>query len=67
MNKHELDGHVDKAKGKAKEAIGVLTGDGALKNEGKVDKAIGRFEVAVGKTERKTGDVIDKLGKALKD
>jgi uncharacterized protein YjbJ (UPF0337 family) len=33
------DKNVDKAKGRAKEATGALTGDSHLKNEGRVDQA----------------------------
>jgi uncharacterized protein YjbJ (UPF0337 family) len=32
------DKNIDKAKGRAKEAAGALTGDKRLKNEGRVDK-----------------------------
>jgi uncharacterized protein YjbJ (UPF0337 family) len=35
------DKHVDKAKGRAKEAAGALTGDKKLKNEGRADQAKG--------------------------
>ncbi|HEV2776963.1 MAG TPA: CsbD family protein, partial [Solirubrobacteraceae bacterium] len=35
------DGSTDKAKGHAKEALGDLTGDDELKDEGKVDRASG--------------------------
>ena len=38
------DGSVDKAKGRAKEAVGDLTGDRDLENEGKVDRASGSFK-----------------------
>jgi uncharacterized protein YjbJ (UPF0337 family) len=33
------DKHIDKAKGRAKEAAGVLGGNKRLKNEGRVDQA----------------------------
>jgi uncharacterized protein YjbJ (UPF0337 family) len=33
------DKHVNKAKGRIKEAAGVLTGNRRLKNEGRVDQA----------------------------
>ena len=36
-----MGGSVDKAKGRIKEAAGVLTGDRKLKNEGKIDQAAG--------------------------
>ena len=47
-------GGIDEAKGRAKEAVGDLTDDQDLKNEGKVDKA-------VGKVKDKVEDVADKI------
>src|SRR4029453_2276225 len=40
-------GTIDKAKGRAKEAAGALTGDRKLKSEGKVDQAVGKVKDAV--------------------
>ena len=42
------DGSMDKAKGHTKEAIGDLTGDEELKDEGKVDRASGTVKDKVG-------------------
>ncbi len=36
-----MSGEVDKAKGRAKEAVGVLTDDEKLKQKGKLDQAAG--------------------------
>ena len=47
-------GNADEAKGRIKEAVGDLTDDRDLKNEGKVDKASGKIKNAV-------DDVKDKL------
>ena len=47
-------GGIDEAKGRAKEAVGDLTDDQDLKNEGKVDRA-------VGKVKDKVEDVADKI------
>jgi uncharacterized protein YjbJ (UPF0337 family) len=49
------DKHIDKAKGRAKEATGALTGDKHLKNEGRVDQAKSSVKNAV-----------DKLGDTLR-
>lgn len=47
----------DKAKGRAKEAAGALSGDASLKNEGRVDKAKGSVKKAVDKaTDAVTGE-----------
>lgn len=42
------DGNLDKAKGRAKEAAGDLTGDRDLESEGKVDRATGGVKDVVG-------------------
>ncbi len=42
------DGSMDKAKGHTKEAIGDLTGDQELKDEGKVDRASGGLKDTIG-------------------
>ena len=54
------DGTTDKAKGRAKEAAGDLTGDRELKNEGKVDRATGKTKDAVGDVGEKVKDVVGK-------
>jgi len=41
--------NIDKAKGRAKEAVGALTGDKHLKNEGRVDQAKGSAKKTVNK------------------
>jgi uncharacterized protein YjbJ (UPF0337 family) len=41
--------HVDKAKGRAKQAAGALSGDGRLKNEGRVEEAKGSAKNTVDK------------------
>ena len=43
------DKHIDKAKGRAKEAAGALTGDRHLKNEGRADQAKGSAKNVVDK------------------
>jgi uncharacterized protein YjbJ (UPF0337 family) len=48
--------NIDKAKGRAKEAAGALTGDKRLKNEGRVDQAKGSAKKTVDKvTDTLTG------------
>jgi uncharacterized protein YjbJ (UPF0337 family) len=43
------DKHIDKAKGRVKEAAGALTADSHLKNKGRVDQAKGSAKKAVDK------------------
>jgi uncharacterized protein YjbJ (UPF0337 family) len=66
FNKNERNGQVDQLQGKVKQAVGTLTGDDDLKAEGQVDEAVGKVETAVGQTSRKAGDVITRVGDALK-
>ena len=53
------DGSMDKAKGHTKEAVGDLTGDQELKDEGKVDRASGTLKDTI-------GGVADKAKKLLR-
>ena len=43
------DKHIDKAKGRVKEAAGALTADSHLKNEGRIEQAKGSAKNAVDK------------------
>jgi uncharacterized protein YjbJ (UPF0337 family) len=65
-NKNERDGKVDQAKGKAKQAVGDLTGNDRLRSEGKVDEAVGKAKGAVGAAQKKVGAAIQSVGKAVK-
>jgi uncharacterized protein YjbJ (UPF0337 family) len=51
--KDSLEGKAKVAKGRVKDAVGGLTGDGRLQLEGKLDQAKGKIQDAVGKVERK--------------
>jgi len=53
------DGSMDKAKGHTKEAVGDLTGDQELKDEGKVDRASGGVKDTI-------GGIADKAKKLLR-
>ena len=44
-----MAGKIQKVKGKAKEAVGEVTGNKSLKREGKVDKTAGKTKNAAGK------------------
>ena len=65
-NKNERTGKLDQAKGKVKQAVGTATGNDRLKAEGRVNETVGKVEVAVGRTSRKAGDAITRVGKAVK-
>ncbi len=44
-----MSGKTDEVKGRIKEAAGVLTGNEKLREEGKLDQAVGKTEQAVQK------------------
>lgn len=65
-NKNQQDGAVDQAKGRVKQAVGVLTDDQNLKAEGGVDETVGKAKSAVGDAQKKVGAAIEGLAKAVK-
>ena len=52
-------GNIDEAKGRAKQAVGDLTGNDDLRREGKVDEKAGQAKDKVGDAKDKAEDVID--------
>ena len=55
-----MAGKSDQVKGRAKEAVGDLTGDKDLKAEGTADRQAGEVKEKVGKVEEKVDEAIDK-------
>jgi len=51
----------DQAKGKLKEAAGILTDDDKLKNEGEADQMAGDAKNVVQEVADKAGEVIDDI------
>jgi uncharacterized protein YjbJ (UPF0337 family) len=45
-----MGGKTDEVKGRIKEAAGVLTGDDKLREDGKIDQAVGKVKQVVQKT-----------------
>ena len=56
-----MAGKTDQMKGKAKEAVGDLTGNKDLKAEGRADRQAGGVKEKVGKVEEKVEEGIDKV------
>jgi uncharacterized protein YjbJ (UPF0337 family) len=54
----QMAGKTDKAKGRIKEAAGALSGDKALKREGKLDQIVGSVKDAVGTAVNTVRDVL---------
>jgi uncharacterized protein YjbJ (UPF0337 family) len=63
MNKDQVKGAVDQAKGTMKEAVGKTIGDTKLQAEGVVDKLTGKIESAVGGAKETLRDVVNKATK----
>lgn len=66
MNRDELDGRVEKTKGKMKQAVGDLTDDERLHDEGVADEAAGNVQEGFGRARRKVGDAIEDIGENIK-
>jgi uncharacterized protein YjbJ (UPF0337 family) len=66
MNRDELDGKVDRMKGKVKQATGDLTDNERLHDEGVADEAAGNVQEGFGRGRRKVGEAIEDLGEKLK-
>ena len=60
-----MAGKSDQLKGKAKEAVGDLTGNKDLKSEGEADRRAGEAKEKVGKVEEKVEEVVDKAKDVL--
>jgi len=67
MNDNELNGKVDKLKGKIKEGVGNATNDESLRGEGIADQASGNVEEGFGKARRKVGDALHDVAHKVKD
>jgi uncharacterized protein YjbJ (UPF0337 family) len=67
MNQDELEGKAEAAKGKVKQAVGDLTDNQDLHDEGVVDEAAGDTQATIGKAKRKVGEAIEDLGDTIKE
>lgn len=61
MNKDQVKGRVEDAKGKVKEVTGTATDNERLENEGKVDQAKGKVQSEYGDAKENVKDAIDKI------
>ena len=66
MNKDELKGKAEKAKGYVKEEAGELTGDRDLEAEGRSERAIGAAREKFGKARKKVGEAVEEHGDEIK-
>ncbi len=58
-----MSGKKDKIKGRIKEAAGALTGNDALREEGKIDQAVGEAKQVVEKVADTVSKAAEKVGK----
>jgi uncharacterized protein YjbJ (UPF0337 family) len=66
-----MNGNIDKAKGRIKQAVGSLTGDDKLKTDGRRDEVAGDIKVKVDDTielaKQKAGETIDLVRDEIDD
>jgi uncharacterized protein YjbJ (UPF0337 family) len=61
MDKKNLEGGLDRIKGKVKETAGVATGDRELEGEGKLDQAKGKIKDVAGNIREGIKEKLDDL------
>jgi uncharacterized protein YjbJ (UPF0337 family) len=66
MNSDELEGKAEQAKGKVKKAVGDLTDNERLRDEGAADEAAGDVQEGFGRSRRKVGEAIEDIGENIK-
>jgi uncharacterized protein YjbJ (UPF0337 family) len=67
MDKKNLEGELDKVKGRVKETIGGATGDRDLEGEGKVDHVKGRVKDTAGDVREGIKDKLDDLDRPKRE
>jgi uncharacterized protein YjbJ (UPF0337 family) len=58
---------IDQMKGRIKEAVGVLTDDDSLKNEGKLDQVVGEVKETAERVTEKVKETVAKAVEKVKD
>lgn len=66
MNRDEMEGKWEKAKGYAKDKAGEVTNDPDLEAEGEVQQAEGEVQDKFGRARRKAGEAIEETGERIK-
>jgi uncharacterized protein YjbJ (UPF0337 family) len=62
-----MGGKIDQMKGRIKEAVGVLTDDDSLKNEGKLDQVVGEVKETADRVAEKVKETVAKAVEKVKD
>jgi uncharacterized protein YjbJ (UPF0337 family) len=66
MNRDEMDGKTNKVKGKVKQAVGDLTDNERMHDEGVADEAAGDVQEGFGRARRKVGEAVEDIGEDIK-
>ncbi|MEI2685474.1 MAG: CsbD family protein [Cypionkella sp.] len=64
MNKDQIEGRIEAAKGKIKEATGVLIDDKKFETQGEIQKNVGKIQAGLGDLKEEIKDEIKKEIKA---
>ena len=67
MDKKNVEGELDRIKGRVKETVGVATGDRDLEGEGKLDQVKGKVKDAAGNVREGIKNALDDLDRPKKD
>jgi uncharacterized protein YjbJ (UPF0337 family) len=67
VNKDEMEGKWEKAKGYVKDKAGDVTGDTDLEAEGEAQRAGGKLQEKAGELRRKVGETVKDLGDKIKE
>lgn len=65
MNKDEVKGKVEKAKGYVKEEVGEAVGNRDMEDEGRAQRNVGKAQEKFGEARRKAGDVVKEAGEKI--
>jgi uncharacterized protein YjbJ (UPF0337 family) len=60
INKDQVEGHIEEAKGTIKEVTGKLVGDKTLEAEGNIQKNLGKVQAKVGDIKQDVKDTLKK-------
>jgi len=63
MDKKNVEGEIDRVKGRVKETVGVASGDRELEAEGKLDQLKGKIKDAAGNLRETIKNKLDDLDK----
>ena len=65
LNKDEVEGKYEQAKGTVKDKVGEITGNERLEAEGEAEHAGGEAQETWGKFKRGVSDAVDSVGEAV--